>query len=131
MDSTAIQWGDILRAVGILFGVGLVLSAALGAWVFWKVRQINLPVNADFFEALRATPFSVVILLDLLDLTLDFFSAPFSWVILGKLGLQPLRAVTVVEALIPGTALLPTMTIAWFIARMWKNARLPDFRSPI
>ncbi len=125
-----IQWSEILRVLGIVILVGLVLALILAAWVFYKVRRINLPANADFFAALRRTPLSVVILLDLLDLSLDFLSAPIAWVILGKLGLLPLRAVSVVESLIPGTQVLPTMTLAWIIARVWKNARLPDVRLP-
>lgn len=126
MSLANVQIWDILRVIGILFGLGLIASLITLAWVFWKVRRINLPAGTEFFDALRATPLSVVILLDLLDLTLDFFSAPFSWILLNKLGLQPLRTVTVIEALIPGTELLPTMTIAWVVARLWKNARIPN-----
>jgi hypothetical protein len=37
--------------------------------------------------------------------------------LLGYLGLKPLRGVTVMESLIPGTQFLPTMTVAWIIAR--------------
>lgn len=120
------ETADILRILGIIVAVGLVLSLIMIVWVLWRVRRINLPPGTDFFEALRVTPLSVVILLDALDLGLDFFSAPLSWVILGKLGLQPLRTVTAIEALIPGTSVLPTMTIAWIVARVWKNARLPN-----
>jgi hypothetical protein len=120
------QWMDILTGIGVIMLLGLILSFALLAWVYFKVRRINLPAGSEFFDALRATPLAVVILLDLLDLSLDFFSAPFSWVILGRLGLEPLRTVTVVESLIPGTELLPTMTIAWVIARFWKNAHIPN-----
>jgi hypothetical protein len=119
------DWMDVLKVMGIVVAVGLILAMLVAAWVFYKVRRINLPVNADFFDALRATPFSVVLLLDLLDLSLDFFSAPISWAILSRLGLLPLRAVTVIESFIPGTQALPTMTIAWFIARIWRRARLP------
>jgi len=125
-----VQWSELLKVFGIIILVGLILAMLLAAWVFWKVRRINLPANADFFDALRRTPLSVVILLDLLDLTLDFLSAPFAWIILGKLGLEPLRAVSVVESFIPGTQALPTMTIAWIIARVWKNVRLPGARLP-
>jgi hypothetical protein len=126
MDLSEIQPGEVLTVLGITLGVGLVLVLLLLGWVLWQVRRINLPPNADFFTALRYTPFSVVILLDLLDLTLDFFSAPIAWIILGKLGLEPLRAVTVVESVIPFTQTLPTMTIAWIIARVWKNPpRIP------
>ncbi len=120
---------DVLKILGIVAGIGLLLSLGLGAWIFWKIRRINLPAGTEFFDALRATPLPVVILLDLLDLSLDIFSAPFSWLILSRLGLEPLRTVTVIEALIPGTELVPTMTIAWLIARYWRNARIP--RIPI
>lgn len=68
--------------------------------------------------ALQATPLAVVVLLDLLDLSLDFLSAPFAWVVLGYLGLKPLRGVTMVESLIPGTQVLPTMTAAWLFVRI-------------
>jgi hypothetical protein len=116
IDQAGNQLRDFLTVFGIFIFGGLILSLVLLAWVYFKVRKINLPAGTEFFDALRATPLVVVILLDLLDLTLDFFSAPFSWVILGRLGLEPLRAVTVIESLIPGTELLPTMTIAWVIA---------------
>jgi hypothetical protein len=116
---------DIATFLLIMVGVGLVVAVILAAWVFTVVRRINLPPYADFFETLRHTPFSVVLLLDVLDLALDFFAAPISWVILGKLGLTPLKAVTVIEALVPGTSLLPTMTIAWVVSRL-----LPDLRIP-
>lgn len=117
---------DFLTILGIIMLFGLILAMLLMAWILYKIRKINLPAGADFFDALRVTPLAVVVLLDLLDLSLDFFSAPISWVILGRLGLQPLRTVTVVESIIPGTSLLPLMTIAWVVARVWKNARLPN-----
>lgn len=122
-----IPWNDVLMTIGIVILIGLCLAILFAIWVVWRVRRINLPANAGFFEALRATPLSVVILLDLLDLSLDFLSAPFAWVILGRLGLEPLRAVSVVESFIPGTQAIPTMTISWIIARIWKNSpRIPD-----
>jgi hypothetical protein len=77
-----------------------------------------LPPDADFLTALRVTPLAVVILLDLLDFSLDIFSAPLAWMILGYLGLKPLRGVTIVESLIPGTQFLPTMTVVWVFARL-------------
>ncbi len=116
-----IPWDTVFLVLGIVILTGLCLAMLFAAWVIWRVKRINLPADAGFFEALRATPLSVVILLDLLDLSLDFFSAPIAWVILGRLGLEPLRAVTLVEAVIPGTQAIPTMSIAWIIARVWKN----------
>jgi hypothetical protein len=97
--------------------IGFVLAASLLAWVLWRVKRIQVPPGADFLTTLRYTPLSVVILLDLLDLAFDFLAAPFAWVLLGYLNLQALRAVTVIEALIPGTQFLPTMTAAWLLAR--------------
>jgi len=101
-----------------MLGIGLLLSLLLLGYIVWRIKRIQLPPDADFLMALRATPLAVVILLDLLDFSLDFLSAPLAWTILSYLGLQPLRGVTVVESLIPGTQLLPTMTVAWVIARL-------------
>lgn len=111
---------ELLRALYVvlaLIGVGLALAIVLFGWVIWRVRRIQLPPDADFLEALRATPFAVVLMLDLLDLSLDIFAAPFAWAVLSYLGLKPLRAVSVIESLIPGTQIIPTMTLAWLFAR--------------
>lgn len=107
-----------------LFGIALALAVLLLLWIIWRVRRINLPPNADWITAMRATPFIVVLVLDLLDFSLDFLSAPFAWMLLSYLGLKPLRLVTTVESLIPGTQFLPTMTAAWVIARVIKREHL-------
>lgn len=107
-----------LYLVGVAMGIALGLAVLLFGWVFWQVRRIELPPDADFLTALRYTPLSVVLLIDFLDFGLDFLSAPFAWAILSWLGLKPLRGVAVVEGLLPGTHFLPTMTIAWIIARL-------------
>ena len=109
---------NLIYLILIAIAVGLVLSLALLVWVLWRIKRIDLPPNADFFTTLRATPLVVVLLLDALDLALDFLSAPIAWVILGRLGLQGLRGVTIVEDLIPGTQFIPTMTAAWVLARI-------------
>ncbi len=126
MDWTTIlsDGQQLLYALLVVLLLALVPAVLLMVWVVWKVRRIQLPVDADFFTALRATPFVVVLLLDLLDLSLDFLSAPIAWIILSRLGLKPLRGVTVVEGLLPGTQFLPTMTIAWFIARLDRSKRI-------
>jgi hypothetical protein len=111
------DWRPWLYLLLGLMGAGVVLSALLLIWILWRVRRIDLPAGADAITALQKTPFIVVLALDLLDLGLDFFSAPFAWALLGRLGLTPLRGVTVVEGLIPGTQLVPTMTLAWLFAR--------------
>lgn len=121
-----ITLAEVVRFLAILAGIALVLALIMLVWVFWRIKHINLPPNADFFTALRHTPFSVVLLIDLLDMSLDFLAAPFAWIILGKLGLAPLRGVSVIESFIPGTQVLPTMTIAWVIARVVRGTpRLP------
>lgn len=116
---------QLLYIVLLLIGGVLVLALLLLVWIFRWVRRINLPPDAGLWTALRATPFIVVVTLDLLDLGLDFLSAPISWVLLSRLGLKPLRGVTVIEGLLPGTQLLPTMTAAWLIAHLMGPDRLP------
>lgn len=98
--------------------IGLVLAILLLIWVLWRVKRIHLPEDADFLTTLRATPLSVVLLLDALDMAFDFLAMPFAWVLLGYLNLHALRGVSVVEAAIPGTQFLPTMTAAWLFARL-------------
>ena len=117
------EWINILL---IFMGTSLVLGLLLMVWIFWRIKRIDIPVNADFTTALQATPFVVVLMLDLLDFGLDFFSAPISWVILGKLGLTPLRGVTVVESALPGTQAIPLMTAAWLFVRVTKGRWRPE-----
>jgi hypothetical protein len=112
-----------LYALACVLGGALLLALAVGVYVFTRIRRISLPSDAGALEALRLTPLSVVVLLDLLDLTLDFLSAPVGWIILTRLGLGPLRGVTVVESLIPGTQFIPTMTLAWLFARYFDPNR--------
>ncbi|MEM7028536.1 MAG: hypothetical protein AAF629_03000 [Chloroflexota bacterium] len=107
-------------------GISLVLGLLLMGWIFWRIKTIKIPPNADFTTALRATPFVVVLMLDLLDFGLDIFSAPISWIVLGKLGLAPLRGVTVVEGALPGTQAIPLMTVTWLVVRLTKGRWRPE-----
>jgi len=102
---------------------GLLLSTLLLVWVLWRIKRINLPEGTDFLSALRSTPLAVVLLLDVLDMTLDIFGAPVAWAVLGKLGLHPLRTVTVVESFIPGTQFIPLMTASWLVARLARSSK--------
>ncbi|GAB4548186.1 MAG: hypothetical protein Kow0063_43120 [Anaerolineae bacterium] len=111
----------LLVAGALVLGSALLLSLLLLGLVIWRVRKIQLPPGADFLAALRATPLVVVLLLDLLDFSLDILSAPLAWVLLTRLGLGPLRGVTVVENLLPGTQFIPIMTLAWIAARLFKS----------
>ena len=75
--------------------------------------------------SLVAIPLRVVVFLDLLDFGLDFFGAPISWVVLSRLGLTKLRGASVLEAFIPGTQAIPTMTLGWVLVRVF-GPRLED-----
>jgi hypothetical protein len=122
---------DIAQFLLIFFTLAAVafgLAILLLVWIIWQIKRVDLPPDADFLTALRATPLVVVLFLDLLDFSLDIFSAPIAWVLLSYLGLRPLRGVTVAEQLIPGTQLLPTMTAAWIFARLTQesgNEKIP------
>lgn len=114
---------DILIILAGLFLVSITLSLILAALVVWRIKKIHLPPDADPITALRMTPLPVVIVLDMLDLSMDFLSAPVAWSILTYLGLRPLRLAAAVIGLIPGTQFLPMMTIAWFFARLGLRQR--------
>jgi hypothetical protein len=122
MNSINVDLRQVLTVFLFLIGVGVVICLILVGFLIVTFRRIQLPPDADLITALRATPLVVVITLDMLDFTLDFLSAPFSWALLTRLGLKPLRAVTVIESLIPGTQFIPTMTAAWIIARLVKRS---------
>jgi hypothetical protein len=112
---------DLLNIILIIISLGVLFSLILLVWVIWRVKRINLPADADPVTALLATPFVVVVLLDLLDLTLDFLAAPLAWILLSHLGLRPLRGVTLVWVLIPGTQVLPIMSLSWFFVRLMRG----------
>jgi hypothetical protein len=113
------QWLIVILS---LVGSGLLLSLALLGVVVWRVRKIRLPENADWITTMRMTPLVVVLLLDLLDFSLDIFSVGITWPLLGYLGLKPLRNITVLEGIIPGTQLIPTLTLTWLLARLIPNS---------
>ena len=117
----AIDWAAVLKVVTVVAVVALLLSGLALAWAFRALRRIRLRLapNADFFTTLRAVPLSLVVGLDLLDLALDVFSAPIIWFILNRYGLQALRNVATIEALIPISAPIPTLSIAWLAARIF------------
>lgn len=115
---------DTLQTFGtyllIAMGISLALALLLLIVVFRQVRKIDIPPDASFQETLLLTPFLVVLMIDLLDFGLDFLAAPISWVILDRLGLKALRGVSAVEAIVPLTQAIPTMTLAWIGARFLK-----------
>ena len=116
MDLNNIQFSDVI----------LVLGGCIA------VAQIEVPEDADFFETLQVIPITVPLALDLLDMAFDVFSAPISWIILELLGLRALQMITIFEGLIPGTQLIPTLTVAWFIAKgMKKKTRQSPLRQAL
>lgn len=107
----------------IAMGIGLVLAAILFVFAYRQVRRMNIPPDAGFAETLLLTPFVVVLFVDMLDLAFDFLAAPVAWIILDRMGLKALRNVSVVEALVPFTQLIPTMTLAWIGVRLLGRER--------
>ncbi|MGB3714214.1 MAG: hypothetical protein WA996_07280 [Candidatus Promineifilaceae bacterium] len=111
-----------LRLIGLLI-LGVIVTASIAGGLLviigiHKVRGIDIPQDASFSETLLATPLAIVVAIDLLDLALDVLAAPLSWAVLDWLGLKALRGVAAVEALIPGTQLVPTLTLCWLGVRI-------------
>jgi hypothetical protein len=118
MDVSSFDWSRIGAMLLIIMLAAAMAAGLLVARIVMHVRRFHLPDEAGLRQALRAAPLAVVVLLDVLDFGFDILAAPLSWTLLGYLGLGPLRALTVIEALIPGTQLLPTMTLAWLGVRL-------------
>ncbi len=112
------DWEALWKVLITIALVALILSALVLAWALRTLLRVRVPPDADFFTTIRAVPLSLVVGLDLLDLALDFLSAPIIWLILNRYGLQALRNVATVEALIPITGPIPTLTLSWLAARM-------------
>ncbi len=122
MNDLQVDWGGLWKLLAVVAVVALILAALVLAWAFRTLRRIRLrvPQHADFFTTVRAVPLSLVVGLDLLDLALDVFSAPIIWLILNRFGLQALRNVATIEALIPISGPIPTLTLGWLAARIFK-----------
>ncbi|MDX1413086.1 MAG: hypothetical protein R3293_02790 [Candidatus Promineifilaceae bacterium] len=113
---------EMIRNFGlVIFGmmtISLILSIIIFLVVIRRLKRLDVPPNAGFAETLLYTPFLLVVFIDLLDFALDILAVPFSWAILDRLGLKALRNIAAFEALLPFTQLIPTMTLAWFAARL-------------
>ncbi|MFN2143275.1 MAG: hypothetical protein ACK2U5_22510 [Candidatus Promineifilaceae bacterium] len=109
---------NIGLVVAALMAVSFVLAMLLFVFSVRRIKGLNIPEDAGFGEALLYTPLTLVLFVDLLDFALDILAAPFTWVILDRLGLKALKNVFAFEALLPFTQAIPTMTIAWFAARL-------------
>ncbi|MEM7112983.1 MAG: hypothetical protein AAF614_11165 [Chloroflexota bacterium] len=112
---------DTIQSIGLYIVSAMVVSLVLAIILFfvaiWRMKKIEIPPDAGFWETLQYTPIIVVIFIDLLDLSLDILAAPFAWIILDRLGLRALRGFSTVEALIPFTGPIPILTISWVMAR--------------
>ena len=122
MDDFLATFGQVLISLAL---VALLLAALLIALIWRSLTRINVPPDADFFTTIRRVPLGLVIGLDLLDFSLDFLSTPIDWLILSRFNLRALRNVAAVEALIPFTQPIPTLTIAWFAARLLNLGAAP------
>lgn len=118
---TTSDLNTLIWIIVAVMAIMIVVTLTLAIWIVLRIRRIDLPPGADFMTALRATPLIVVVVLDLLDFSLDIFSAPFTWAVLTYLHLAPLRLVAVVKDLIPVTNFIPLMTLAWLYARFKKS----------
>jgi hypothetical protein len=108
----------LLAALAVVALIALVTALVLLGVLWRRLRGLRVAPGTGFWETLRQVPFGLVVLLDLLDLALDVFSAPVVWYLLGRLNLRQLREVATIEALVPATGLLPTMTFCWLLARL-------------
>ncbi len=110
--TTILSWLLTLMLTGVTL-------AAIVLWLIWqRLRKLNVPADAGFFETMHYIPLGLPIVLDLLDLGLDVLAAPISWFLLDRLGLRGLRNKAAVEAFIPLTQPIPVFTIGWLIARL-------------
>jgi hypothetical protein len=125
VDVIVENWRTIGISLLVIFGISLLLGALLLAIAIRQLKHLNIPPNAGYAETLRHTPFLVVLGIDLLDLGLDVLAAPVTWILLDRMGLRALRNVSAVEALIPGTQFIPTLTLSWVIVRLFGIGELP------
>ena len=126
MEEFLQNFGLVLLGV---MGVAGILALILLVIIIIQVRRIHVPPDAGFAETLLYTPFLVVLFLDVLDLALDFLSAPIAWIVLDRLGLKALRGFATVESFVPFTQMIPTMTMSWIGARLLGRERIVDKRT--
>lgn len=115
---TTDTWRDLGIILLVVMGISLTLGVIVLAIAVRQLRDLKIPQGLGFAETLHYTPFLVVLGIDLLDLGLDFLAAPISWILLDRLGLKALRGVSAVEAFIPGTQFIPTLTACWIGVRL-------------
>jgi hypothetical protein len=117
---------SLIAAVALAALLIVTLAAVTLYFAYRKLRRIRIASDSDFFTTVRAVPLALVVGLDLLDLGLDVFSTPITWLLLDRLGLKALRNVATIKAVIPIGDMIPALTIAWLAARFFKLGRPHD-----
>ncbi len=112
---------QVMLFVSIVAGIA---ASVLLVLTYRDIRRLDIPPGAGFFETMRVVPLRVAMFLDLMDLALDTFAAPLAWLVLRWLRLDALKAPAMLEAIIPGTQYIPTMTLMWGATRLL-NLGLP------
>jgi hypothetical protein len=124
-------WGEFISVLLVLCGLAATLGLVGLLLLHRSLRRLDVPQGADFFTTLRIVPLSLVVTLDLLDLGLDVFATPIVWLVLSRYRLHALRNVSTVEALIPFTQAIPTLTVAWILVRAFGLGSRSQSRSVI
>jgi hypothetical protein len=109
---------NLLIAFGVVALLATITAALIIWWLYGRLKVLRIARDAELGETLRKVPLLLVVALDLLDMSLDVFSAPFVWLLLDRVGLKKLRNLATAAAVIPGTQILPLLTISWFLARL-------------
>lgn len=104
---------------------GLLAAVILFLLAYYRLQSLKVE-GQDFVATLRQVPITVPLAIDLADFALDVVGAPLTWLILGRLGLGALQSITLVEGLIPGTQLLPLLTLCWLGVRIYDWLRRRD-----
>lgn len=116
MDSPVLQ--SILIAFGVVALLAIATAAAILWWLHSRLKLLRIARDTGLGETLRAVPFALVLALDLLDMGLNLFSAPLVWILFHRMGWHKLRNLATAAAAIPGTQLVPVLSIAWIVARI-------------
>ena len=119
LSLAADTWQRLGLIALVWMGTSLLLALILFVVVIRKLKRLDIPPDASYGETLLYAPFLLVVFIDLLDWGLDVLAAPIAWVVLDRLGLKALRNVSAVEALIPFTQPIPTLTLSWIWVRLF------------
>lgn len=119
---------SLLTALGVVVLLTTLAATLLLWWLHRKLQLLRIATDASLGETLRSIPFLLALALDLLDMGLNLFAAPFVWFFLHRMGWMKLRNLATAAAAIPGTQFVPILSIAWIAARIFgpRTDRLLD-----